>query len=238
MKKCLFCNEVLEKKDYESTRDFERRLYCNKECFNEHRLKKRRQKLIGERFGRIVVQDVFCENSECLVSVKCDCGNTKTYKFSGFKVSKPKHCGCNNANVKHGMSNTPLYKSWAAMKRRCDNPDNLHKKYYADKSIKYCDEWKDFVCFSGWAINNGYVDGYTIERLDNSKGYYPENCTWIPAKEQNINKTNKSHLVIDGIDKSYTEWAKEYGLRENTIRMRVKYGWSGKDLIKPTKKKG
>ena len=140
--------------------------------------------------------------------------------------------------MRHGMSYTKLYKSWAAMKRRCDFPDALHKKYYADKGITYCDEWRDFINFRDWAFANGYVEGYTIERIDNSKGYYPENCKWISAKEQQNNKTNKSHLIIDGVDKSYTEWAKEYGLKENTIRMRIKYGWTGKKLLKPVKKRG
>lgn len=139
--------------------------------------------------------------------------------------------------MKHGMSKTKLYKSWAAMKRRCDFPDPLHKKYYADKGITYCEEWKDFLPFMKWALNNGYVEGYTIERIDNEKGYFPENCKWIPASEQCLNKTNKSHLIIDDVDKSYTEWGREYGLRENTIRMRVKYGWSGKDLLKPVERK-
>ena len=120
------------------------------------------------------------------------------------------------------------------MKRRCDNPDELHKKYYKEKGITYCKEWGKFLPFRDWALNNGYVEGYTIERIDNSKGYYPNNCTWIHAREQNKNKTNKSHLIINGIDKSFTEWANEYGLKENTIRMRIKYGWSGEDLLKPT----
>ena len=60
----------------------------------------------------------------------------------------------------------------------------------------------------------------------------------LPASEQGKNKTTRSHLIIDGIDKSYTEWANEYGLNDTTIRMRVKYGWSGKDLLKPVKKRG
>lgn len=238
MKKCLFCEKELIKKHYESTRDFNRRLYCDKKCFYQHRLKKTKESLIGLRFGKLQIYDFICKNGEYYVCVSCDCGNKKEYKYKGFQVSKPTHCGCEHGCKTHGMSKTPLYKSWLAMKRRCDFPDELHKKYYKDKEITYCEEWKDFICFSKWALSNEYVDGYTIERLDNSKGYFPENCTWIPAKDQNKNKTNKSHLIIDGVDKSYTEWANEYGLRENTIRMRVKYGWSGKDLLKPTKKKG
>lgn len=140
--------------------------------------------------------------------------------------------------AQHGMSYTKLYKSWAAMKRRCDFPDEHHKKYYKDKGITYCEEWKDFVNFKDWALSNGYVDGYTIERIDNNKNYCPDNCKWIPLCEQSKNRTNKSHLIINGIDKSYTEWANEYNLRENTIRMRVKYGWKGNDLLKPTNKRG
>lgn len=135
-----------------------------------------------------------------------------------------------------GRSKTKLYKSWISMRRRCNNPDEFHKKYY--KNIKICREWENFENFRDWAYKNGYREGYTIERLDIKKGYCPENCTWIPKELQNINKRNKSHLIIDGIDKSYTEWANEYGIRENTIRMRVKYGYIGKDLIKPTKKYG
>ena len=139
-------------------------------------------------------------------------------------------------SVYDGRSKTKLYKSWVSMKRRCDAPDEHHKKYYKD--IKICKEWYDFDNFKKWALENNYVDGYTIERLDVTKGYCPENCTWIPKEQQPINRRTKSHLIINGIDKSYTEWANEYGIRENTIRMRIKYGYCGEDLIKPTKKYG
>lgn len=139
-------------------------------------------------------------------------------------------------NINDGRSKTKLYKSWVSMKRRCDNPDEYYKKYYKD--IKICKEWYDFDFFKEWALSNGYVEGYTIERLDVMKGYYPENCTWIPKEKQPINRRTKSHLIINGIDKSFTEWANEYGIRENTIRMRVKYGIKGEDLLKPTKKYG
>ncbi len=139
-------------------------------------------------------------------------------------------------SINDGRSKTKLYKTWASMKRRCDNPDEHHKKYYKD--IKICTEWYNFDNFKNWALNNGYIEGYTIERLDNTKNYCPKNCTWIPKEKQNYNKRNKSHLIIDGKDKTYTEWAKEYGIRESTIRMRIKYGWTGKDLLKSTKKYG
>lgn len=139
-------------------------------------------------------------------------------------------------SIKDNRSKTKLYKSWVAMKRRCNNPDEHHKKYY--ENIIICDEWYNFDNFKKWALNNGYKEGYTIERLNIYDNYYPENCTWLPKEKQNINKRNKSHLIINGIDKSVTEWANEYGIRENTIRMRIKYGYCGTDLLKPTKKYG
>lgn len=135
-----------------------------------------------------------------------------------------------------GRSKTKLYKSWVAMKRRCNNPDKHHRIYY--KNIKICEEWNNFDNFKNWALANGYEEGLTIERKNIYGNYEPNNCAWISAKEQNINKRNKSHLIINGIDKSYTEWGNEFGLPENTIRMRVKYGISGEDLLKPTKKYG
>lgn len=237
-KRCSYCNNVLVIKPYETAKDFNRRAYCDMNCFNKHRYLIRAQKLIGTKSGLLTIQNIYQSNGVWLVDYVCDCGNEKTGKLSSFMKSPPEHCGCNHGCKTHGMSKTALYKSWCSMKRRCDFPDELHKKYYKDKGITYCKEWKAFDCFSKWALSNGYVDGYTIERLDNSKGYCPENCTWIPAKDQNKNKTNKSHLVIDGVDKSFTEWARECGLRESTIRMRVKYGFTGRDLIRPVRKKG
>ena len=231
MKKCLFCEKELVKKHYESTRDYERRLYCDKECFHQHKIQKIKEKLIGLRFGKLKICDFVSKNGEYYVCVSCDCGNKKEYKYKGFQVSKPTHCGCNNKNKTHGMSNTPLYKSWSAMKRRCNYPDELHKKYYKDKGIKYCEEWENFENFKDWALENGYVENYTIERLDNSKGYFPENCTWIPAKDQSKNRTTNHLVEINGVKKPISVWCEEYGIKWTTFYARLKSGKTGKQLI-------
>lgn len=129
------------------------------------------------------------------------------------------------------MSNTKMYKSWAAMKRRCDFPDELHKKYYLDKGITYCKEWADFVNFRDWALSNGYIEGYTIERIDNDKGYCPENCRWIPAKEQAVNKTSNHLVTINGVTKTISQWCNQYGVKWTTFYARIKRGWSGESLL-------
>lgn len=231
MKKCLFCGNDLIKKHYESTRDFERRLYCDKECFNNHRLQKRKEKFVNKRFGKLKVFDIVFLDNECFVDVVCDCGNKKRYKYSGFKVSNPTHCGCNNANIRHGMSKTNLYSSWNSMKNRCNIPKGHHAKYYYEKNIKYCKEWEIFENFRDWAINNGYIDGYTIERIDNSKGYYPENCKWIPKNEQPKNRTTNHLVEIEGTTKPIYKWCEEYGIKWTTFYARWKKGKRGKQLI-------
>lgn len=133
--------------------------------------------------------------------------------------------------MRHGMSNTKMYKSWAAMKRRCDFPDELHKKYYLDKGITHCKEWADFVNFRDWALSNGYIEGYTIERIDNDKGYCPENCRWIPAKEQAVNKTSNHLVTINGVTKTISQWCNQYGVKWTTFYARIKRGWSGESLL-------
>lgn len=232
MKNCLYCGKEIERKEYESPRDFDRRIYCDKTCFNNHRLQKRKEKLTGKRFGKLTIQDVFEENGEYFVLVLCDCGNEKKYKYSGFKVAKPTHCGCTNKNITHGMSKTSLYSSWNGMKNRCNIPKGHHRKYYYDKGIRHCDEWGVFENFKNWALSNGYVEGYTLERIDNSKGYCPENCKWIPKAEQPKNRTTNHFVEIDGVSKTICAWCEEYGIKWTTFYARLKKGKTGKDLIR------
>lgn len=232
MKECLFCKKQICKKEYENDRDFKRRLYCNQNCFNLHRLQKRKEKLIGNKTGKMTVCNIINQNGIEYVILNCECGNQKKYKYSSYKVSPPTHCGCNNRNKTHGMTNSPLYKSWVAMRRRCDNPDNYHKKYYKDKGITYIEEWKSFDIFSNWALKNGYIEGYTIERIDNSKGYYPQNCTWIPKQEQQKNRTSNHFVEIDGKIKTISQWCNEYNIKWTTFYTRLKKGKKDKDLLK------
>lgn len=129
-----------------------------------------------------------------------------------------------------GRSKTKLYKSWSCMKRRCNYPDEHHKKYYS--GIKMCNEWLDYSNFRDWAYKNGYIDGYTIERIDNTKGYNPNNCTWIPKEQQNKNKRNKHIVEINGQKKTISEWCKEYNIKWTTFYQRIKYGYKNEELLK------
>ena len=88
----------------------------------------------------------------------------------------------------HGMYQSRLYGIWEGMKYRCNNPKSDAYKYYGGRGIKICDEWDKFVPFYNWAMKNGYSDELTIDRIDNDKGYSPDNCRWATMKQQVQNR--------------------------------------------------
>ena len=99
--------------------------------------------------------------------------------------NKPTHHGY------RGMSNTRLYKTYCHMIERCHNPKNKDYKRYHERGIGVCDEWrKDIKVFFDWALNNGYNDDLTIDRINNNEGYSPDNCRWVTMAIQNSNKQN------------------------------------------------
>lgn len=112
------------------------------------------------------------------------------------------------AKTTHGMSRTRLYRIFHDMKRRCYKPKDTSYSNYGGKGIKICKEWLDNQeVFFEWALNNGYDDNLTIDRIDSKGNYEPSNCRWITQKEQNYNlsmpKTNTSGYI--GISKA-TQW--------------------------------
>jgi len=109
----------------------------------------------------------------------------------------------------HGMSGSKLYRSWSCMKGRCTRKD---LKDYSHKNLKYHDGWETFVGFMEWAMANGYRDGLSIDRKDNLKGYYPENCRWATAREQAINRTTTIMIEHDGKVLCKSQWAEELDL--------------------------
>lgn len=83
----------------------------------------------------------------------------------------------------------PLYSRWANMNRRCYDPKDVCYKNYGERGITVCKEWREsFWNFAEWAMSAGYVEGLTLERIDVDKGYSPENCTFIPWRQQYHNR--------------------------------------------------
>lgn len=101
------------------------------------------------------------------------------------------------------FSLNPLYRVWSAIKQRCYNKNNPNYKHYGAKGITICDEWKhSFKTFESWSIENGYKQGLSIDRINSTKSYTPDNCRWIPCKEQPKNR--QTNLYVRYNDKVMT----------------------------------
>ena len=91
--------------------------------------------------------------------------------------------------VKSGKTTRPrLYRIWSAMRTRCTNPNHNSYKYYGARGLGICSEWSDYRVFRQWALSNGYQPDLKVERRNNDKGYYPENCCWATDQEQMLNR--------------------------------------------------
>ena len=143
--------------------------------------------LIGRKFGNLkVIEYVRRERGHVFLHCQCDCGGMTTVRASDLKRGHTQSCGCLEKEAKtiHNGRWTRLYGIWCGMKRRCNNPKCESYKYYGERGITVCDEWKnDFAAFRDWAMANGYDDTLTIDRIDNDGDYCPENCQFITKSE-------------------------------------------------------
>lgn len=128
------------------------------------------------------------------------------------------------------------------MKYRCYNPNYRGYKNYGGRGITVCEEWnnserinisyhnnptKGFIAFKEWAIKNGYTDNLTLDRIDNSKGYSPENCRWVSVKIQNNNRRNNILIAYKGETKTLHQWCDELHLSYQKIFQRLnRLHWS------------
>jgi len=118
------------------------------------------------------------------------------------------------------------------MKRRCCDPTVPNYKRYGGRGIKICDEWlRSFKAFSAWALENGYAEGLTIDRLDNDGNYSPENCRWVTHRDQNRNYSRNHKVTYNGKTMCLAEWAEEFGLEPSTVSARIKRGWSVEEAL-------
>ena len=127
----------------------------------------------------------------------------------------------------HGLGKPKTYSHWYNMKTRCFNKNNAKYKNYGGRGITVCDEWISFVNFHNWAINNGFEEGLTLERIDVNGNYCPENCTWIPMSQQAKNRRVNRMITYNGITDTIRGWTIRLGFKKETLRNRLNYyGWS------------
>jgi hypothetical protein len=132
----------------------------------------------------------------------------------------------------HGGKRDRLYRVWCSMKERCNNPHNKRYARYGGRGIAVCTEWAgSFGSFRDWALNHGYENGLTIDRIDNQNGYSPENCRWITKAMQNRNYSRNHMLTYLGETLCVTDWADRLGINRATILYRIKAGKTTEEAL-------
>ena len=127
------------------------------------------------------------------------CGEEFEATTKGIKSGNTKSCGCLKGDI-HGLTSHKFYKTWHNMLQRCTNTMRQDYKDYGARGITVCDEWLDVTNFVAWAESTyPNIENATLDRINNDKGYSPENCTWSDKTTQAINqrimKNNKSGYV-------------------------------------------
>jgi hypothetical protein len=131
--------------------------------------------------------------------------------------------------TKRGMR---IYRIWCNMKSRCYNKNILNFINYGGRGIMVCEEWRNnFESFLKWSMENGYQDDLLIDRIDNNGNYEPTNCRWTTRKEQNLNRRNNRLVTIDGITKSFSEWADAFEISRSTALCRVQAGMTEQQAL-------
>lgn len=197
--------------------------------------------LTGQKFGRLTVisEAGRAKNGAKKWRCLCDCGNEHFVITGNLLNNSVRSCGCyrkeyvRNKNYVHGKSQTRLHGIWRGIKQRCFNPNENCFDSYGGRGITICKEWKDdFQAFYDWAINNGYADNLSIDRIDVNGNYEPSNCRWADNKTQANNKTSSNLLTMNGETHTVSEWAEITGIDRKTISDRIaRFGWSAERAL-------
>lgn len=213
-------------------------------CRNKFNFEKYR----GKTYGKLQILDLINKN-KLLVRCQCECGKII---FSNIRLvtckKNAKYC-CNECfkklskkgEIQRDCSDkTRLRRIYRNMIDRCYSTTSKDYKWYGSKGIRVCSEWvTSFENFYVWALHNQYKCNLTLERIDCSKDYCPENCKWATWKEQANNRSNNRLLKIDGNLMTLSQIADKFGINYRTLCSRLKAGLSLENAVsKPIQRKG
>lgn len=122
------------------------------------------------------------------------------------------------------VKRAPEWFVWSAMKSRCTNPNATAYHNYGGRGIKVCDRWLTYANFIN-DMGRRPTPQHTIDRINNDGDYEPSNCRWATCSEQNRNR-RMLRLEREGKKLSVRELASAFGVCVNTIRYRMKAGWT------------
>ncbi len=200
---------------------------------------RKRLDIAGFKFGRttaIKVSQITNKQGKLLWDLACECGSKHTGSASDLKRGNILSCGCwrRKATIKrnttHGKTKDRAYNTWGHIKARCLNPKNKAYYNYGGRGITICKEWENnFETF--YRDMGDPREGMSIERIDNSKGYYKKNCKWATRRDQSRNKRSNRIVNLFGMSANLCYWAELYEIGGSTLSYRLKKGWVDYDAV-------
>ena len=186
---------------------------------------------IHKRYGKLVVigEAEQKKGERYRVKCRCDCGNIKDYSLLNLenKIMPTRSCGCGR-NEHDGIKNRSkekLYQTYDNMKQRCLNPKTPNYYNYGGRGIKVCSEWLEgYPKFRKWAMENGYKEGLTLDRIDNNGDYEPNNCRWVDMKIQSNNTRVNVFITYNGETHTIAEWSDITGIPYHRLQVRYQKG--------------
>ena len=231
------CGKVV----YRNSGELKRKRYPSRSCGCQR--KTRLEDLTGQQFHYLTVIER-AENTKQGKTqwlCKCVCGKMVIVAASDLKKKRHPHksCGCMGkelvaeANSTHGMSKHPAFGVWHSMKQRCEDPNHPAFHNYGGRGITVCRRWQS--SFENFWEDMGptYRQGLDLDRIDNDKGYSPENCRWTSRK---INCRNRRcSRYVDSVygRRNVAELSEMTGIRENTLLYRLQIGFPTELLCIP-----
>lgn len=164
-----------------------------------------RDDLSGKKFGRLTVVGFDkVKNGARKWRCVCDCGKYSSVNTSKLNNGTVQSCGClqrdvtSKRNSTHGKSRTSLYFIWASIKGRCYNTNHKYYEYYGGRGIVMYDGWvNDFDAFETYITNNvgsRPSSKHSLDRIENDKGYEPNNLRWALPVQQRKNQREQLKL--------------------------------------------
>ncbi len=189
-----------------------------------------RTDLIGKQFGRwTVLRKTEIRKSRCYWQCLCDCGMEVEVDGKELRIGRSNSCiRCRNRT--HGKVTAPEYMTWKRMRGRCNNTAHKDYRHYGGRGIHVCQEWDSFETFYH---DMGLMPSplHTLERIDNSGNYEPDNCRWATRKEQARNTRRNRLLTFNGITQSVPEWSDETGIPQKILHTRLIAGWTVEEAL-------
>lgn len=162
-------------------------------------------------------------NRVTVFCVQCNAAITVRITEAERKKFCSRQCGGAYGGIKHGMSYSGTYASWAGMLQRCKNPKAPKYARYGAAGISVSPEWTDFARF--FADMGERPSGTTLDRIDGSTGYCKENCRWAAPKEQQRNIKSNRLVTFAGETMCVSAWAEKTGINKSVLFYRIKAGW-------------